>query len=215
LAILSLRNDKFDKAVASTEKAVKNFKINANTEKAFRLYVFMGLELQNRDMLELAIRMFALATNMVAEEDLHVYAKDVYTPYESLLLEHKLMKDAMVIYDKELESGKALKRDHWINKSALCILGLTLVDLPERREEVFRDMCRLQCFPMSPEYMTISDLYDAYNEGSQEKFDKAARKPTWNNAEAPVRNMQLVRLVRAIVLEAKTTEEQEEKFDFV
>lgn len=146
----------------------------------------MASELCNLGLVELANKLYALAINLIQEETLFLFARDVTTPYVSLLLENKLFKDAMVIYLKELSFAQNLKRDHHINKVALCILGLTLVDSPEQREDKFREIASLPSFPMSPEYLAISDVYDAFNEGDQEKYDKAVRKGVWNNAEPPV-----------------------------
>jgi hypothetical protein len=183
-----LRNEKYSKCQEGTEKAVEMFRISANGEKALRIYSFMAAELCAKDIIEMGNKFYALAINLITDEDgLQVYAKDIVSPYVTLLLEHKLFKDAMIIYHKELGFAKQMKRDHHINKVVLCILALVLIENPSVREEKFREMCGNSCFPMSPEYMTISELYDAYNEGNQEKYDKAARKASWNNVEPPVR----------------------------
>jgi hypothetical protein len=163
------------------------FRINGNGEKALRMFTFMAAELCAKDIIEMGNKMYAQAINLISDEGLLVYAKDVVGPYVTLLLENKLFKDAMIIYQKELGFAKQLQRDHHINKVVLCILALVIIENPVSREEKFREMCSISCFAMSPEYMTISDLYDAYNEGNQEKYDKAARKATWNNVEPPVR----------------------------
>ena len=162
------------------------FRICANGEKALRIYSFMAAELCAKDIIELGNKMYAMAINLISDESLQVYAKDIVGPYVTLLLEHKLFRDAMLIYQKELGFAKHLQRDHHINKVVFSILALVLIDIPAQREEKFREMCSVSCFPMSPEYMTISELYDAFNEGNQEKYDKAARKASWNNVEAPV-----------------------------
>lgn len=186
LAVIALRSDNFSKAVEATEKAVEFYRISGNGEKALRMYTFMAAELCSKELIELGNKLYALAINLISDEGLFMFAKDVTTSYTTLLLENQLFKDAMVIYQKELGFAQNLKRDHHINKVGLCILALTLVDSPGIREEKFREVSSLQCFPMSPEYLTASDLYDAFNEGNQEKFDKAARKAVWNNVEAPV-----------------------------
>ena len=176
LAVISLRSDKFTKAVEATEKSVEFFRINGNGEKALRMYLFMAAELCSRELIELGNKLYARAINLISDEQLFMFGKDVTTPYTTLLLENKLYKDAMVIYQKELTFAQNLKRDHHINKVCLCILALILIDTPEIREEGFREISKISCFPMSPEYLSISDAYDAYNEGNQEKFDKAVRK---------------------------------------
>ena len=163
------------------------FRINGNGEKALRMFTFMAAELCAKDIIEMGNKMYAQAINLISDEGLLVYAKDVVGPYVTLLLENKLFKDAMIIYQKELGFAKQLQRDHHINKVVLCILALVIIENPVSREEKFREMCSISCFAMSPEYMTISDLYDAYNEGNQEKYDKDTRKATWNNVEPPVR----------------------------
>ena len=180
------------------------------------MYIFMAAELCAKNLIELANKLYALAINLVSDDQLFLFAKDVVSPYCTLLLDNKLYKDAMVIYQKELSFAQNLKRDHHVNKVCLCILALTLIDSPGVREEKFREMSALQSFPMSPEYLAASDLYDAYNDGDQEKYDKAARKVVWNNVEAPVIFMQLVRIVRSVVVESnkKREDEQEEEFNF-
>lgn len=146
----------------------------------------MAAELCAKDIIEIGNKMYAMAINLITDEGLQVYAKDIVGPYATLLIENKLYRDALLIYEKELCFAKQLQRDHHINKVIFSILALVLIENPSAREEKFREMCSNSCFPMSPEYMTISELYDAYNEGNQEKFDKAARKASWNNLEAPV-----------------------------
>ena len=162
------------------------FRINGNGEKALRMFTFIAAELCAKDVIEIGNKMYAQAINLISDEGLLVYAKDVVSPYVTLLLEHKLFKDAAIIYQKELGFAKQLQRDHHINKAILCILALVIIENPAGREDKFREMCSNSCFPMTPEYMTISELYDAYNEGNQEKYDKAARKVSWNNVEPPV-----------------------------
>ena len=189
LAVWALRSDNFAKAVEGTTRAVEFYRISGNGEKALRLYTSMAAELCSKNVVELANKLYALAVNLISDEQLFMFAKDVISPYASLLLEYKLYKDAMMIYQKELSFAQTLKRDHHINKVGLCILALALVDSPDTREQTFREVCALPCFPMSPEFLAVSDLYDAFAEGNQEKYDKAARKGVWNNVEAPVRSM--------------------------
>lgn len=181
-----MRNEKYSKAAEATEKAVEFFRINGNGEKALRMYLFIAAEFKSKELIELSNKMYALAINLLADEQLYQFTKDVTTPYATLLLENRLLKDAMIIYEKELLFAQALKREHHINKVAMCILALILVDNPGAKEEKFREICRCECFPMSPEYTTISELYDAYDEGNQQKYDAAARKVSWNHIEAPV-----------------------------
>jgi hypothetical protein len=150
------------------------------------MYLFIAAEFKSKEFIELSNKMYALAINLLADEQLYQFTKDVTTPYATLLLENRLLKDAMTIYEKELLFAQALKREHHINKVAMCILALILVDNPGAKEEKFREICRCECFPMSPEYSTISELYDAYDEGNQQKYDAAARKVSWNHIEAPV-----------------------------
>lgn len=187
LSISQLRYEHVKEAVESTEKAAELFRINGNSEKALRMYIFMGTEALNKGLIELASRMFALGLNIVNDDQLQMFARDVITPYAGLLIENKLYGDAMVVYEKELKFAVNLNREHYINKAAFCIIALTLVQSPNDREAKFREMCAsCQPFIMSMEYQAITDLLDAYDAGNQEDYDKSARKAVWNNVEVPV-----------------------------
>mmetsp|Transcript_11948 Transcript_11948/g.12024 ORF Transcript_11948/g.12024 Transcript_11948/m.12024 type:complete len:213 (-) Transcript_11948:133-771(-) len=177
LSILQLRNDHVKEAVENTEKAAELFRINGNSEKSLRMYIFMGTEALNKGLIELACRMYALALNLVNDDQLQMFARDVITPYVGLLIENKKYADAMIVYEKELRFAQNLNRDHYMNKAAFCIVALTLLQNPSLCEGKFREMCSAVApFIMSMEYQAITELLDAYEAGNQEDFDKAARK---------------------------------------
>jgi hypothetical protein len=189
LSSLSLQSDSVTDSVSYASKAAELFRVNGNSDKALNMLHDFGRTLAQRDLVELACKMFAQAVNLISEDQLYFLSKDVISSYTTLLVEQRLYTDAVAIYEKEIAFAQALDRSHQVLKAALCIFAIDFLR-SERPSERYTQLCSdCHTFVMSDEGQIASDILDAVRQGSQELYDRAVRRAVWNNVELPVSPM--------------------------
>ncbi len=178
-----------DTAAKYTAQAVEFFKVNGSADKALNMTLEAARQFASLGLVELALKFYESAMKLLVETELYLFGKDVVAAYATLLLEQKLYDQAAKVYEAEIGFGKALNRDHQVNKAILCILATMLVgsqSLFAVQDKAGEMSGREQSFVLSTESELMTEVMSAWEGGDQEKYDKAVRRGAWGVVEVPV-----------------------------